>query len=178
VRIKGARISGITISDNPGMPVTLRDGLANIAIDARLSGSSIDARMHTLIQSAVFITEAGEDTGGIARAIASALSGISRFSLAANLSGTFDDPRITMSSDMDKVLNDAVKTLVAEQAERVRRNLESAINARVEEPMGALTAAMGTMDGFDGEIQKRKDMLENVLGDAMKQKGGGIKLPF
>jgi len=156
----------------------LREGLANLAIDAHLSGSVIDARMHSLIQSAAFITEAAEDAGGIARAIASALSGISRFSLAANLSGTLDDPRITMSSDMDQVLKDAVKALVAEQAERVRRNLESAINARVEEPMGALTADMGTMNGFDGEIQKRNDMLEKVLGDAVKQKGGGIKLPF
>lgn len=177
-RINGARINGLTISDNPAMPVTLRNGIADLVVDARLSGSAINAQVRTDVQSAAFVTGVTEDTGRVARAIASALSGISRFSLTADLYGTLDDPRISMRSDLDKVLNNAVKTLVAEQAERVRRELESGIKARVDESMHELNAAMGNLNGIDSEMQTRNDMLEKVLGDAVKQKGDGIKLPF
>ncbi|MGA1844830.1 MAG: hypothetical protein ACMUIS_09755, partial [bacterium] len=134
--------------------------------------------VRTDVQSAAFVTGVTEDTGRVARAIASALSGISRFSLTADLYGTLDDPRISMRSDLDKVLNNAVKTLVAEQAERVKRELESGIKARVDESMHELNAAMGNLNGIDSEMQTRNDMLEKVLGDAVKQKGDGIKLPF
>ncbi|MGA1795362.1 MAG: TIGR03545 family protein [bacterium] len=177
-RINRARIGGLTISDSPAMPVTLREGIADLVVDARLSGSAIDAQVRTDVQSAAFATVITEDSGRVARAIATALSGISRFSLIADMEGTLDDPRLTMRSDLDRLLNNAVKTLVAEQSERVRQELESAIKARVDQPMRELTAAMGDLNGVDGEIQKRIDMLQTTLDDAVKQKAGGVKLPF
>ena len=44
--------------------------------------------------------------------------------------------------------------------------------------MRELNAAMGNLNGVDGEMQTRNDMLQKVLDDAVKQKAGGVKLPF
>ena len=113
----------------------------------------------------------------MAGALASALADVKALNLEATIKGTTQNPDVRVTSDLDRILKDAVGKLVVEQAARFEADLKVAIAERVNGPLADLKKQLAGFGGLNDELTSRGDALSGILsGDTLAPKG--LKLPF
>jgi hypothetical protein len=106
-------------------------------------------------------------------AIQSSLSKISHFTLSGDIEGTPEDYRLTISSDLDRVLKDAAGSLVREQSARFEQELLSGVRERTEKQMKELKDSFGGLTGMGNKIDDAQNTLNNLLKDTAQAGGAG-----
>jgi uncharacterized protein (TIGR03545 family) len=165
IRIRGFELRDITLSDSKQWPVSLQKGLADLDLQATLSGEALAARLAAKLvvelKSVKIAPGKQTDSKPAARVIGDALSGVSRFNLGADISGTLADYDIRLTSDLDRVLKNAVENMVRKQAARLEKDLSSAINKKVSGPLKDLKSGFGGLAAIDADLA---DRLSRVSG--------------
>ena len=69
------------------------------------------------------------------KALSSAVTDISQLSLQAEVKGTLEQQDVTLSSDLDRILQNAAGKMVNELAAKFGAELQSAISAKIAKPM-------------------------------------------
>lgn len=159
---KGYRLVNASISDNPDLPVTLKDALADVDLDINIKNQTIDSRLMSSLSAVSFETVDQENRDPLNAAIADALSDISTLRVEAELRGTLEENDIHITSDIDRVLGKAVKKAVQKQAKAFEQKLKQQIG---EKTGGVLAGLDSNIDGF-GSINKELDGRLN-LGDGL-----------
>ena len=95
-------------------------------------------------------------------------------------------------SELDRLLKDAAGKMVKNLAASFGKDLQSAISAKVAEPLKSLTGSFSGLDSIGGDLTSRlgkeNNLLKGLLKQGLPQKGvpkglldklpGGFKLPF
>ena len=190
-RATGYRMSEVALSDQPAWPVTLKSGLANVSIRAELRGDALTANLTGNLSSLAVAAGKPGDENPLTRALSSAISGISRLTVEADMSGSIEDYQVAVRSDLDRVMQKAAGRLVQALSAELRRKLSTAVRKKVSGPIKNLQGSFTGLNGVGGELAQRltqgNDLLGGLLaqGVSPKQKGivprglpGGFKLPF
>ena len=178
-RLKGYRLSDINLSDQETLPVTIKDGFADIKLHTVLKGGDIFADITASFKSCRLITKTSGSEGFVAKEIASALSEISDFNLKADITGRLDDYKIHIKSNLDNVLKNAVGKTVKKYTVNLEKQLSSAINEKVKGPTGDLQESYINLMPVGDELSGRLTLFKGLLGGIGTTKiPGGIKLPF
>ncbi len=184
VRIGGYRLNNITLSENKALPLVLKDGIANLNIKVSLKGDSIDSKILAGFKSVKLSSAIEKGSNQLANILVSSLSSVRELKIRANISGTIEKYEIKVSSNLDKVLKDAIGKQVKEQAAGFEKRLKAQVMAKVNGPMGELKGNLGGFDAIGGELSGRLNSgsgaLNDILKKGSKKKGvfNGIKLPF
>ncbi len=157
----------------------MEKALADLDLRASVSGQAVAGTMTAGLQS-VHLTLSKQDLSNqFAKAIRSALSGVSAFTAKAEVAGTLDQYEIRLTSDLDRVLKEAAGKLVQEYADRLKRELESAVMAKVGEPLNELKRSFSGLGGIGDELAARLAQgTGSSKGPSEKGLPGGFKLPF
>jgi len=189
----GYRLQVIPLSTQPDWPVTLREGLANVNVDAMVTGQTLSARITSQLSGLHIQAGNADDSNPLTNALSQAVSDISTLSVQADVTGTLDQYDIKIQSELDRVLQEAAGKMVQNLAASFSKDLQATISAKVAEPMKALTGSLGGLQGVGGELTSRltkeKDILKNLLDQGIGKKAipekilpkglpGGLKLPF
>ncbi|MGE5894520.1 MAG: TIGR03545 family protein, partial [bacterium] len=168
LKVSGYRISDLKLSEGTDLPVSLQDGMMDATLEGVLRGDVISAKLTAQIASASFRTGSGEKTTAVMSAVSSALSGVSKVTVQADIQGTLDNYEIKLSSDLDRILKDAVGKALQDQVSKFQNMLTQAIS---EKTGGSLQALQGNAKGFDalgGQLGGSKDALDGLLSDLLK----------
>ena len=186
VQAKGYELTNLVLSKDAKWPVALTKGLGDMKLNAKLKGQALTA--HGGAQLSGLHLSAGQegDTNPLTKALSSAVVGISQLALQADVKGTLEHYDVTVSSDLDRILQNAAGKMVNELAAKFGAELQSAISAKIAEPMKQLQANMAGLDGLAGDLTERvtehNDVLKSLLEKSLPTKGlnlpGGLKLPF
>ena len=177
LNVDGYRIEHAVLSDRPEWPVVLDGAQASVDLKAVIAGDVVDGKVDSRLSNVRF--SAGDQKGGgrMAGALASALADVKALNLDATIKGTTQNPDVRVTSDLDRILKDAVGKLVAEQAARFEADLKVAIAERVNGPLEDLKKQLAGFGGLNDELTSRSDALSGILsGDTLAPKG--LKLPF
>ena len=177
--IKGYGIKDLILSEGKPLPLVLRSGVGDISLKAVLKGERIDASIRAGFKSVRLVAGSAGKGSPVLVAVRSALSGLKGLNIRADVSGRLDDYRIKVSSDLDRVLGDAISGTLKEQASRFEKELKNAVFAKVNPSLSGLDSGLKALGPIDGELKNRLNLGSSVLGGGVK-KGlpGGIKLPF
>jgi uncharacterized protein (TIGR03545 family) len=180
LQVGGYRLEDFILSESKGLPIVLSEGLADLSINASLSGGAIEATIVAGFQSIKVSTGLGADAGQLAQAVVLSFSDIEELNVVADISGTFESYDIRVSSDLDRVLKNAMSKLVEAQTDRFAAELETAIMANLAGPMSNLTTSLGAFDAIGDELTDRLSEGTGLLNPSGKKSGlpFGIKLPF
>lgn len=183
LRIKGYGLEGTKLTEGKDFTAILEKGLADFDIDVSL-GNGKGGLMKRALRGAVSarfspvsISASGGESG-IAKALASALREINSFNLKADISGTIEDYKLGISSDLDGVLKAAVGGMVRAQSQKLRSGLEEEIRSRVAGPLGEAKSGLSGLEAITGELTSRLKVTDEILKDTAGGLPGGIKLPF
>jgi uncharacterized protein (TIGR03545 family) len=187
LKAQGYDLADVALSKDAKWPVTLKSGLGDIKVDATLQGRALTAQSSGNLRSLQLAAGAAGDTNPLTRSLSSAVSGISELSLTANVTGTLDRYDVKLSSDLDRILQDAAGKMVNELAAKFGGELQSAISAKIAEPMKELQQTLGGFNAISGDLGDRlgqhKEVLNSLLEKSLPSKSlkklpGGLKLPF
>ena len=166
LRLAGRKLGGATL------PVGVAAGHAGGEGHLTIAGESLAGGGDAKLTGLALTTE-GE---GIA---ARALSGVDRLALRVEIGGTLDDPAVRLSSDLDRLLGDAVGREAKAQVAKLESTLKSAIAEQVAGPVGEATGGIGSLGGLDAGLADRLKGLTDLSGEAGRAAlpGGGKKIP-
>jgi len=168
----GWKLADLKLSGSESLPVTLRQGSGSVAGSVILKGEDLEGSVRVNLSS-VTMEASGTGDSSLARAMRTALTGVQKFTMTADIGGTLDDPEVRLSSDLDRIIKDAVGQAAREEADR----LEAGLRKAIEEKTGpALADAQNSLQS----LESAKAQLANIkagLEEALKKKAA-VKLPF
>ncbi len=176
IRANGYRAGDMVLSDNRELPVSLEDGLMDMEARGLRGPEGFRATIVSTFKS-VRIDTGKQEGGVILASLKNALSRVSAFSLTADITGAPDNYDVKVSSDLDRVLKDAIGRTVQEQSARLERELKAAVQAQTSEKLKDLKASLGGLNEVGGNIDNTQKQLNSLLQEASKG-GGKVKLPF
>jgi len=179
MRIKGYQLQEMTLSDQQELPLTLKEGLLNLAINSQLKGEAVKIKTVANFGSVKFATEGERADSLFAQTISSTLSDITGFSLMVDITGTLDNYETDISSDLDRIMKKAVGNLVKKESASLERKLRSAVYAKVNGPSDDLKLNFSHLASINNELVSRLDLGKNALDSfGVKNNSKIFKLPF
>lgn len=175
--LTGYKIKGFSLSGSRDFPVVLDEGLSDLKVQAKISGQSLGAEVSAGLRSLKVSAGKKEEKSPVAKAIASALSDIKGFNVKADVAGTIENYDLHLSSDLDRVLKDAVGRFVSAQAAELEKGLKYEVSKRTGGQLDGLKAGFGGLIDIDGEVKNRLNLGEGLLKDMAKGGAPGFKLP-
>lgn len=168
-------IDGLTLDDLPlvreeTFPLTLKQATGDLNLNLETAGNNLDATLKADFSDVAFLTASTGQQTDIASAIGSAITGIDKFSLNADIAGTWQAYSVDVSSDLDQALKSAVGNLVKKESAKFQDALQQQISARLKDPLQQTRGNLADLAGLEKELSKRL----NIGDDLLK----GLKLPF
>lgn len=180
----GYRLQRVPLSNQPDWPVALDEGLADVNVDAELRGEAITATGTSGLSGLRVSAGRAGDSNPLTQALSSAASDISTLSVKADVTGTIQQYDLKVSSDLDRILQEAAGNMVKNLAASFGKDLQSAISAKVAEPLKGLNTDLGGLGSISQDLTERLTE-ENDLLKILEEKGlpkkalpRGFKLPF
>lgn len=177
ITLQGFKVQNLLLSDNKNLPVALQDAL----VDFDLNGSftqALRARFSADVRSAKLNVGGDGSDNPFVAAVRSALSRVNRFSLAADIAGTLESFKMHIKSDLDRVLKNAVGSVVQEQRAKLEQQLATAIQERTGDQLKELQNSFGLLNEQGQGLDTIQNQLNSLLQEAVKSAGGGrFKLP-
>lgn len=162
-------------------PVSLTQGLADLDVRATLSGPSLAAAVASNVRNVRIETGKELAPGPVGDAIAGALADVRAFRLKANVAGTQEQFDVTVDSDLDDVLKEAVGRQARAQVSKLEGQLRAAIDEKVRSKLEEARGNLGGLDQLIQDLTGRLSFGQEILklGTApLGGKSGGFKLPF
>ena len=187
VEAKGYELTDLVLSKDHKWPVTLASGMGDMKMSAELQGQALMAKVGAQLKNLQLSAGKEADTNPLTKALSSAVMDISQASLQAEVKGTLEQHEVTLSSDLDRILQNAAGKMVNDLAAKFGSELQSAISAKIAKPMQDLKNNLSGLDDIAGDLTKRvmehNDILKNLLEKNLPTRGlknlpGGLKLPF
>ena len=135
VQAKGYELTNLVLSNDDKWPVALTSGLGDMNMKAELKGQALTAQGEAQLSSLRISAGQEGDTNPLTKALSSAVTDISQLSLQAAVKGTLEQHDITLSSDLDRILQNAAGKMVNELAAKFGAELQTAISAKIAKPM-------------------------------------------
>jgi hypothetical protein len=148
----------------------------DLEIKGRRDAKSISARCVARVKGARLNTGGDESGGAFAKAIRSSLTKVSAFTLTADITGTPENYKVSVSSDLDKVMKAAAGSMVREQRDRLEKELKRAVQEKTEAKLAGLKGAMGGLGAQGGKLDGMQDRLDSLMKEAGSSGAGKIKL--
>ena len=168
--LKGLGLANLPLIRDDAFPLTVKHAIGNLNMNLASTGNVLDSAIKGDFNTVQFVADAGQEQSTIAKAIASAISGVDRFSLAADVTGTMDAYTVKVKSDLDRVLKSAVGSLVSTESAKFKAALKEEIGARLKGPLEQTQGSLAGLDAIEAELTKRLDLGDDLLK--------GLKLPI
>ncbi len=162
--VKGYRIKDASLLDSAEVPLVLRKGMADFTLNALIRGGELDAVLTGRVTSADFSLELKEDDNQVLKSLAGALEGVRRFSISVKAAGALEDYSLGISSDLDRVLGDAVGREFRRRAGQWEEALRAAVMKKAD--IEGLLKSVGGFGGMENELDGRVGTLRDILKDA------------
>jgi len=179
VRVRGYQVPPTVLSDRVDWPVALGKAMADADLQVTVSGQAVAGQATVGLQSVKLTAGKPAAANPVIKAIGGALAGVTAFTVKAEIAGTVEQCDLQLTSDLDRVLKDAVGKQVQALADQFTKELESAVMARVGGPLNELKSSFGGLGGIGNELAARLTQGTALpQGSLEKALPGGLKLPF
>ena len=169
LRVGGYRLENIPLSDSAALPLTLQEGVTDIKVDARMTGDKIQARVEAGLDRVKLASGIGEEAGTVAKTVASLISDIRKLTITADVSGTLNKYDIKLSSDLDRILKNALGGVIKKQTALLEKRLTKEITGKLAGPMKGLNTDLGGLSRIGGELAGRLNMGSELLKGGQKK---------
>lgn len=182
VRVRGYQVPPTVLSDHVDWPVALERAVADADLQVTVSGQALAGQATVGLQSVKLTAGKPDAANPVIKAIGGALSSVTGFTVKADVTGTVEQYDVHLTSDLDRILKDAVGKQVQALADRFRKDLEAAVMAKAGGPLNDLKSSVNGLGDIGNELASRlsQGSLGSVLPSNPVEKllPGGLKLPF
>lgn len=161
--LAGYKMTDISISKSSSLPLTLTSALANFKGNIELKGKALTANVDAKFNNTNWSSTATEGWTG---RVAKSLSSIHQFNLDGKLQGNVTSPKLSLRSDLDAQLKNAV----AGQLKSAQSELENKFKTRLNDKIGAMAGPHKEQLAFLTDKESTLDQRINKLEKMLKAK--------
>jgi uncharacterized protein (TIGR03545 family) len=183
-QLTALKLDEVELASQGSFPLQLAHAVSDLEGNITLQGESVEATFNSQFNQAKFAAEAKE---GFAGEIAKAVSSIDRFNINGGISGTLGTPDLSLSSDLDKRLNQQLQQRIRAKQAEFERKLRAALEERIAGPQGEYTGKLKEVQSLQTNLQGQIDEYDKMLkakvsgaqdkakSDAREKAGGELK---
>ena len=178
VAVKQYSVKDLNLSESADLPIVLKNGLANINLFASLHKGILDANVQLVLDAVTL--EAGKKADGnqLQKALQDAMADVSDFSINAKVTGPLDNYDVNISSNLDRVIKNAVGRQLKALADEFQDKLRAGIMGKIKGPMEDATGSMAGLGDINQEIESRLKLGDDVSNTLIEGLGGKSKFKF
>ncbi|MDH5542094.1 MAG: hypothetical protein OEY64_03925 [Nitrospinota bacterium] len=167
---KGIETSSVQEALGPDSPVEITGGSVKASGSFNFKDDIVRSDFNVIMSN--IKTSARKDAiggldAGVLRVLDKSLSSVTYINLKGKAEGKIDDLKVSITSDLDKILqkvaDDAVSEAKAEIERKIREELEREIGKRLPEVTAMLIDENGKLKNIDEEVTKIKKDLESEI---------------
>ena len=167
--LRGVQLNQHSLSSLPRLPITIAQGTAYLVAQTAIEQEQIAANLIAKIESARLTTAIKAAEAPYAALLNSALDSVKQLNASATVNGSLDNYPIDVSSDLDRILQNAMENFLRQQTQRLEGALTQAVNEKVNAPMQSARQSVTGFEAIGTELRQRLDIGKNLPGS---------KLPF
>ncbi|MEE4661783.1 MAG: hypothetical protein V2J89_15040, partial [Halieaceae bacterium] len=118
-------------------------------VDGKLDGAFVQRFTQTL-----FNTSLAEDAPASAQLIANVLKNTTNFMMQLGFSGTLQQPRVRLSSDMDKLFQTTIESVIDNAVSKLTANLSQRLNEEVGPDIVAARERFGALENLQATLEQ------------------------
>jgi uncharacterized protein (TIGR03545 family) len=168
--VRGLGLKDASLSGLEKLPITLEQGTAYLNMQTSIDAQRFTATLRAKIEKARLSADMAAADAAYAGLLNSALESVKQLNVTASAAGTAADYEIDVSSDIDRILDNAVGNYARQQTQRLEKELKRAILAKADEPILSTRRSFNGFETIGDELQERLDIGQNLMG--------AQKLPF
>ncbi len=154
-------LTDATFSDSSRLPIVLERGVADIDGNLVVTEGRLDSSVNTRVAGARFDAGAGEG-GDVIQRLARAIEGVSAFRLDLSLGGTLRSPEIHLSSDLDRIIGNAIGDEARRELAQAREELEERLRAELSPRLEELAERERQLEAYRERIDERRAALREI----------------
>ncbi|MFM8552872.1 MAG: TIGR03545 family protein, partial [Nitrospiraceae bacterium] len=174
-RANGYQVPPMTLSDSADWPVALGKAVADLDLHATISGQALAGDATVGLQAVKLSAGKPDAANPLTKAIGGALSNVTGFSVKVEVAGTLEQYDLHLTSDLDRILKDAVGKQVQALADQFKKDLETAVMAKVGGPLNELKNSVGGLGGIGNELTSR--LTQGSIGSVLPSNPAEKLLP-
>lgn len=166
-----SQIDDFVLSRSSRLPLTMKQALMDLKLDARLQQGSLSGTVKTEFDQVSF------DSADSSSMLASSFKGVNSFNLNGKFSGSMSDLSINIDSNLDNQLGQQLKASLNEKKLEFENDLRTRLDAKLEQPMSKLEAKKASLesvktriDDREKELQNRQVSLQQIIDEEKEQK--------
>lgn len=166
----------------PGLPLALDPGRGAVSLSFTLTHDSIRARWGLRSEAIRWSGDSVAGPGSEAERLAMrVLTGITRLDLATEVSGTLAQPRLSVTSNLDRGLAEGLRAALGDEVEDAKRQLRAEVDRLVDQEAAPLRSQVASLTAAAGPrlAQPRAQLVQaqKDLEQQLRRLTGGIRLP-
>ena len=154
------KMADVSISQSSSLPLTLTSALADIKGDIEIKGQALAANVDAKFNKANWSSTATEGWTG---RVAKSLTSIHQFNLEGELQGNLSSPQISLRSDLDKQLKQAVAGQLKSAQSELETKFKTRLNDEIASMAGPYKDQLAFLTDKEGSIDQRVSNLDKLL---------------
>ena len=160
-KVRQLTLKDATFSGSSKLPIVLEEGNANIDGSLNVTGGALDATVNTQVSQASFAAGA-EDSGDVVQRLARAIEGVSSFSMDLGVGGTLGSPKISLNSNLDRIIGKALGDEARAELAEARQELENRLRKELAPQLEALAGHQEALAEYEAQIDQRRKALKDI----------------
>jgi uncharacterized protein (TIGR03545 family) len=163
--VSGWKLSNVAISKESNLPLTLTKARGNLSGNLELAGQNLSAGIDAAFKDTQWSSPSQEGwTGRVSKTITS----VKQFNLDAKIQGNLSSPQMSLRSDLDEQLKQAVAGQLKTAQTELEQKLKARLNAEVEKTAGPYKDQLAYLTDTEGTVEQRIDQLDEMLKAELK----------
>ncbi|QQD18408.1 TIGR03545 family protein [Spongiibacter nanhainus] len=160
-------LNGVALSQNPALPLTLEQGIADIAANFSIEGDSLSGSIDGLVnQVKLLVANAAEGNPTMQR-LASALEGVNQLVMDLNVKGSVDDPIIRLKSNLDRILGDVLGEELKGRVDELKVELQDKLQSQYGDQLASLQQKKDILGQYSQLLGDREAALQAVMKEML-----------
>lgn len=152
-----SRIDDFILSRSSRLPLTMKQALMDLKLDARLQQGSLSGTVKTQFDQVSF------DSADSSSMLASSFKGVNSFDLNGKFSGSMSDLSINIDSNLDSQLGEQLKVSLNEKKLEFENDLRARLDENLEQPLSKLEAKKASLESIKTRVDDREEELRSRL---------------
>ena len=162
VKIEDYLIKGLTLSESSDMPISIETGKADIDISCVLEDGRLQSEIRIDFGSVQFSDQGLDNSNELNRTVHTVLRDIPSFQIRVTVTGTLDNPKTSVESDLDELLKAATTKVLEDKSKSWEKDLESALATQVSTPLSEIDDQINGVDAIKKDLEDRLKSAEKL----------------
>ncbi len=166
-------LSNIALRETDDLSLTLNKGSLFAKGGYQATNETIDSNNSFALKQGDY---AGNATNQISKLVLNTLSKTEELSVGVGVKGSVFAPSLSISSDLDNILKDAVSQQVDEKLTEFKSSIQSGLNDKLSDSLNVESEGKTDLLNLESLLNDSENTLDNLLSsDVVKQQQGQLK---